>query len=154
MGASTNTFKNTGCWSTHTNVGRCSFYRTSVMKFLTVALVMRKRDSCVTVSTSGELFIIVLTLARGKFAPPRFAMITFWYWYNQKSPDNIWYRKWTFCLQFLNLMLRLIIFYCSIESPAASRHPAKKSGNNKDGTFSSRNYKTFLFKAWSKDSKF
>ena len=38
---------------------------------LTVALVMRKSDSCVTVSTSGELFIIVFTLARGKLAPPR-----------------------------------------------------------------------------------
>jgi len=35
-----------------------------------VALVIRKRDSCDTVSTSGELFMIVLTRARGKFADP------------------------------------------------------------------------------------
>ena len=44
---------------------------------LTVALVMRKSDSWVTVSTSGELFMMVLTLAKGKFAPPReFAILT------------------------------------------------------------------------------
>ena len=35
---------------------------------LTVARVMRYRDSCDTVSTSGELFMIVLTLARGRLA--------------------------------------------------------------------------------------
>ena len=40
------------------------------MNSFTVALVIRNRDSCDTVSTSGELFIIVLTLARGKFADP------------------------------------------------------------------------------------
>ena len=44
---------------------------------LTVALVMRKSDSWVTVSTSGELFMMVLTLAKGKLAPPReFAILT------------------------------------------------------------------------------
>ena len=32
----------------------------------TVALVIKKRDSWVTVSTSGELFIIVFTRARGR----------------------------------------------------------------------------------------
>lgn len=36
----------------------------------TVALVTRKRVSCVTDSTSGELFMIVLTRANGKFDPP------------------------------------------------------------------------------------
>ena len=40
---------------------------------------MRKRDSWVTVSTSGELFIIVFTLASGKFAPPRGLDILLWF---------------------------------------------------------------------------
>ena len=37
---------------------------------LTVARVTRNNDSWLTFSTSGELFIIVLTLANGRLAPP------------------------------------------------------------------------------------
>jgi hypothetical protein len=37
---------------------------------LTVALVMRKRVSCVTVSTSGDDFMMVLTRARGRLEDP------------------------------------------------------------------------------------
>ena len=37
---------------------------------LTVARVTRNKDSWLTFSTSGELFIIVRTLANGKLAPP------------------------------------------------------------------------------------
>ena len=55
------------------------FIRLRKSKKNTVALVMRKRDSWVTVSTSGELFIIVFTLASGKFAPPRGLDILLWF---------------------------------------------------------------------------
>jgi len=37
---------------------------------LTVARVIRKSVSCETLSTSGELFMIVFTLASGKLDPP------------------------------------------------------------------------------------
>ncbi len=36
------------------------------MPYPTVAFVMRKSDSWLTVSTSGELFMMVLTLVMGK----------------------------------------------------------------------------------------
>ena len=44
--------------------------KTSRTRELTVALVMRKRVSCETLSTSGELFMMVFTLANGRFEPP------------------------------------------------------------------------------------
>ena len=53
---------------------------------LTVALVIRKRDSWVTVSTSGELFMMVLTLAKGRFAPPRFDIFEI---FDKISLDNL-----------------------------------------------------------------
>lgn len=56
----------------------------------TVALVMRKRDSCETLSTSGELFMIVLTLEMGRLT----SLLTRPVWVG--VPVDM--MKWRFCL--------------------------------------------------------